>query len=52
MESEQPCRLTPDEWQLVKDEAEFIAAYRGHSYNDAYKLAEEYIRKAVGKEIK
>lgn len=45
-------KLTPQEWEAVKDEAEFISATRGHDYNTAFKIAEERIRKAVGKELK
>ena len=42
-------KLTPQEWEAVKDEAEFIAATRGYDYNTAFKIAEERVRKAVGK---
>lgn len=41
--------LTKEEWQAVRDEAEFIASYKGHDYNTAFKIAEERIRKAVNK---
>lgn len=44
--------LTKEEWQAVRDEAEFIATYKGYSFSDAMKSAEERVRKAVGKEIK
>lgn len=44
--------LTQEEWRDVKDEAEFIATYKGWKYTDAMKEAEERIRKAVNKEKK
>lgn len=50
MKTEEELKLTPQEWEAVKDEAEFIAATRGHDYNTAFKIAEERVRKAVGKE--
>lgn len=42
-------KLTPQEWEAVKDEAEFIAATKGYDYNTAFKIAEERIRKTLGK---
>jgi hypothetical protein len=52
MKSEEELKLTPQEWEAVKDEAEFISATKGHDYNTAFKIAEERVRKAVGKENK
>ena len=50
MKTEKDSTLTPEEWEAVKDEAEFIATTRGHDYNTAFKIAEERVRKAVGKD--
>lgn len=50
MKTEKDSTLTPEEWEAVKDEAEFIAATRGYDYNTAFKIAEERVRKAVGEE--
>ena len=50
MKTEKDPTLTPEEWEAIKDEAEFIAATRGHDYNTAFKIAEERVRKVVGKE--
>lgn len=52
MKLEQNTELTTEEWQAVRDEAEFIATYKGYSFSDAMKAAEERVRKAVGKEKK
>lgn len=50
MKTEKDLMLTEQEWGAVKDEAEFISATKGHDYNTAFKIAEERMRKAVGKE--
>lgn len=44
--------LTKEEWEQVRDEAEFIATYKGWSFSDAMKEAEVRVRKAVNKELK
>ncbi len=49
MKTEEEMKLTAQEWEAVKDEAEFIAATKGHDYNTAFKIAEERVRKAVDK---
>lgn len=41
--------LTTGEWTAAREEAEFIAVYKGYDYNTAFKIAEERIRKAVNK---
>ena len=42
--------LTPEEWQAVRDEADFLYTCKGWDYNPAFAEAIKRIRKAVGKE--
>ena len=39
--------LTKEQWNMVREEALDIATSRGYDYNDALKLAEERVRKAL-----
>lgn len=41
--------LTAEDWQAVRDEADFLYTCKGWDYNSAFNEAIKRIRKAVGK---